>query len=356
MTHNKKNLHNSSMIDEYTNIIYNKCEKLIPNIKNTHKINDCDIVIPTIKNFNDVAKCNYNVSQLKVFAKKYKLKITGNKPQLVNRIFTFLYLSAYIVKIQKFFRGRLQRKYNLLHGPAYINRALCNNNSDFVSLEPLEEINFHQFISYKDTDEFIYGFDISSLYNLIFKNGKEIKNPYNRSTIPDYLFKNIKTLIKLSIILKSSINLEIEDDTIHMSSEKTVEMRSLSLFQNIDSLGNYSDSQWFLSLNKEKLIKFIRELSDIWNYRAQLAIEIKRNICPPNGDPFRHLNIHSITIESNVNIIKKTILEVLEKIVCSGIDNDSKSLGAYYVLGALTLVNDNAANSLPWLFQSVSYF
>jgi len=46
----------------------------------------------------------------------------------------------------------------------------------------------------------------------------------------------------------------------------------------------------------------------------------------------------------------------LEKFVNNGVDRDSKTLGAYYVLGALTLVNDSAASSLPWLFQSVSYF
>ena len=46
----------------------------------------------------------------------------------------------------------------------------------------------------------------------------------------------------------------------------------------------------------------------------------------------------------------------MEKFVNSGTDNDSKSLGAYYILGALTLVNTDAANALPWLFQSVSYF
>jgi hypothetical protein len=54
--------------------------------------------------------------------------------------------------------------------------------------------------------------------------------------------------------------------------------------------------------------------------------------------------------------IKKIILDVLEKFVNNGVDRDSKTLGAYYVLGALTLVNESAASSLPWLFQSVSYF
>jgi hypothetical protein len=54
--------------------------------------------------------------------------------------------------------------------------------------------------------------------------------------------------------------------------------------------------------------------------------------------------------------VKKAILEVLEKFINSGINNDNKSLGAYYVLGALTLVNSEAATSLPWLFQSFGHF
>ena len=49
-------------------------------------------------------------------------------------------------------------------------------------------------------------------------------------------------------------------------------------------------------------------------------------------------------------------LEVLEKLVNSGADKDSKALGAYYVLGCLTLVNEAASTSLPWLFESFVYF
>ena len=66
--------------------------------------------------------------------------------------------------------------------------------------------------------------------------------------------------------------------------------------------------------------------------------------------------MHYIYTESNISNVKKVILEVMEKLINNGIDKDSKSLGAYYILGALTLVNEAAALSLPWLFQSFSYF
>jgi hypothetical protein len=342
--------------DDYMKIIIINCEKLIPIYKNQIKINDENTIMPTIQNYNELTKYNYNIAQLKTFAKYYKLKITGNKKQLISRIFCFLYLSSYIIKIQKNFRGMMQRKYNMLHGPASKNRELCTNNTDFITMEPIKEIKNNQFISYKDTDDFIYGFDIVSLYNLVFKNNNDNKNPYNRKDIPDFVLKNIKTLIRLSNILKVPINFEIEDDSMNISSEKAIELKVISLFQNIDSLGNYSNPEWFLSLNKNQIIKFMRELIDIWSYRAQLTIETKRNICPPTGDPFRNFSMVFIHIETNLYSIKKVVIEVLEKLVNLGINRDSKSLGAYYILGALTLVNENAAIAYPWLFQSFGHF
>jgi hypothetical protein len=350
----KKN--NDNTIDDYMVNITNKCEKLMNVIKNPIKINNDKIIIPTIENYSEILKFNYNVAQLKTFAKHFKLKISGNKNELLIRIYSYLYFSSYIIKIQKIFRGLLARKYKALHGPACIKRKLCTNSSDFITMEPVEEINFHQFLSYKDNDGFIYGFDIISLHNLYFKSVKEIKNPYNRNIMPDTVFKKIKSILRFSRILKIHVNLHFEDDTQNISGEKAIELRSLTLFQTIDSYGHLTNPSWFLSLNRNQIIKFVRELGDIWNYRAQLSPETKRNICPPNGDPFRNLSMPYIHTEGNMSNVKKVVLEVLEKLVNNGIDTDSKNLGTIYVLGALTLVNPDAAASLPWFFESMSYF
>ena len=268
----------------------------------------------------------------------------------------FLKLSSNIVRIQKIFRGKLQRNYNKCHGPAFINRSLCTNTTDFLSIEDMASLPFSQFFSYKDVDGFVYGFDIISLYNLIIKSGKRVQNPYNRNEMPKEVMQNIRHLIRLSKILKIQIDIEIKDVNDDISNQKGRELKILDIFQNIDSLGNYSDPSWFLSLNRQQMLKFVRELHDIWDYRAQLSPETKRNICPPSGDPFRNITANHILNETNIDNIRKIVYPLLEKFVNSGVDKDSKSLGAYYVLAALTLVNENAATSLPWLFQSVSYF
>jgi hypothetical protein len=243
-----------------------------------------------------------------------------------------------------------------------MNRKLCTNSSDFITLDPIEEIRFNQFFIYEDSDGFIYGFDIASLYSLIFINNSNksgdinsSQNPYNRNKIPDSVSTNIKYIVRMSRILKIYINLHVEDDTPSISNEKAVELRALSLFQNIDSLGNYSNPKWFNSLIRSQLIRFSRELHDIWRYRAQLTNETKHNICPTQGGPFRNLNMHYVNNEANMANVRKVILEVMENMILNGVDRDSKTLGSYFVLGALTIVSSDAAASLPWLFQSFSH-
>jgi len=346
-----------SPMEAYIEKLNSNCYYNTPCVKKQIKVNEDNMVIPMTNNYNLLFTHNYNLTQLKSIAKIHKLKQQGNKDQLISRIFCFLKLSSYVIKIQKLIRGIIQRKYNRLHGPGFFKREICTNSSDFFTMEDLKEIPHTQFFSYKDNDEFIYGFDIISLHNLISKTEKkkEPLNPYNRNVIPKTVMKNMKTLIRISKLLQIEINIVIKDIYDEMNPQKSLEFRILDVFQKIDSLGNYSDPVWFSSLQRVQLLKFIRELIDIWNYRAQLSVETKRLICPPTGDPFRVLNLINLGLEPDVNKIKTDIIYALEKMVNSGNDSDSQSLGAYYVLGALTLVNYDAANSLPWLYQSVSH-
>ena len=343
---------NDNISNDYLNYL---CEKISKNYIYTSKKlekndNNLDYVVK-YNEYNLLLKFNYNVQQLKLFAKTYKLKITGNKQQLVSRIYSHLYLSNQIIKIQKIIRGHLIRKYNNMHGPAFKNRLLCNNNFDFLSMDKLTTIQNEQFFSFKDEDGFIYGFDILSLYNLIYKCNGIVKNPFNQQPLTSKVIENLKSLLRLSKILKINISIEISDVTKVVSNKKSIELRTLTLFQNIDSLGNYSNPQWFLILNKNQLIKFLRELIDIFHYRSNLTNEIKKAICPPNGNPFM-VNFNILQNVEHLDDVRKIILDILEKLVNTGVDKDYKCLGAYYVLGAITLVNNEAATSLPWLYES----
>lgn len=343
-------------ISEFIESIENKCHKIITstkNIKKKKKIKREDNFIPGFSNYMLLFEYDYKVQQLKLFANKYKLKTTGNKDQLFFRLFTFLYLSYNIVKLQSFVRRWFVLKYYKLHGPAVKKRELCINDSDFITMESIKEIHFHQFFSYiDDVDNKIYGFDLVSLYNMFKKNEHSVyyKNPYNRTPFPLTIIKQIKSMIKLSKIIHIPIDFKFEND-ISISNEKLLELRILEVFQKINSYGNYTEQKWFYDLTIYKLNKFIHELIEIWNFRANLP-NSEKILISPNGNPFRNLN--NIHTHGNIYIVRKTVIDIMDNFL-NGTNLGSRQLGANLLLCALTLVSADAANAMPWFYQSVVY-
>ena len=319
--------------------------------KRLSKCPENDFEIPIFSDYKKFTTMNYPVSFLKIICKFYKLKVSGNKPDLKMRIYYFLINSNYVVVIQKIIRGYFIRLYNKLVGPALYNREKCINSTDFLTLQNISDIPYNEFFSYK-YDNCVWGFNILSIYNLFSKSNGSVLNPYTRELISNTIFDDIKILVKLSNIFNKPVNIILNQNEEH-SNKKKIEMKALELFQYMDELGNYTDSKWLLSLNKIQLIKFIRELADIWEYRAQLHMDMKREICHPSGNPFRHTNL---ILLANLGYIplQKMALSIIEQFIKKGIDRDTCNLGASYVLCGLTLVNNEAASALPWLYQSVS--
>ena len=357
-----KNADGDSIPLSPTFILEKKIYDSITNIKRGKtKIPQDKFKVLNYEEYDNVIKYNYNVSQLKTICKHHKIKKTGNKDELIFRVYNFLYYSLFAVKIQSVFRGYLQRKLNKHRGPGFLNYNNCVNDSDFCTLEELKEIDCNQFFSFK-SNNLIYGFDICSLYNYIKNHQKEVKtkelpcNPYDRQPFPENLLDNMKEYIRMSRIFKIKLNVIIKDEIKTYSVEEQNKHNCIRLFQKINELGNYSDSSWFTSLEKKDLIQFLKELYDIWNYRASLSAEVKNNISTPVGNPFRGTSFLNFTIlqQKSLEEVRKISLQIIENTVNKGINDEFKALGAYYVLGALTLVNDNAAIALPWLYQSVA--
>ena len=263
-----------------------------------------------------------------------------------------LFLSYNIKKIQKVWRNYFIRLFNKTLGPSYKNFKLSNNIDDFLTTENIEDIEYYYYFSFKDKDNFIYTFNLVSIYSLIEKNIN--KNPYNRNIIDNHLKSLILKRMKYNKILK-----KIDEFNNYKTIPISIHDRIHNLFHHMDQLGNYTNSSWFLSLNVRQIRIFIFELYEIWNYRAQLTNEIKELICPPRGNPFNNLPRNFISVYNNPHIqysnifLQKISLNIMEKLCYSAHDNNNKNLGILYVLSALTLVSQDARNALPWLYASV---
>jgi hypothetical protein len=332
------------------------------NSKKKSKISDDDFYILDFYEYENIQKINYNIKQLKEICKYYKLKISGNKNELNNRVYDYLKRSNSVVKIQCNFRKYLCKLSISLRGPALFDRSISTNHNDFYTFDSISSLSFYNFISWRE-DKNIFSFDIYSLHELVkntMKNKKsnqeKIKalNPYNRSEIPEKIVKNLMQIIRLNKIHGENfiVNKINEDNQITIT---TFNDKILDVCLRIDSLGNYTDVNWFKSLNRRQIIKFINVLHDIWNYRAQIPENVKREISAPVGRPFAFVNSnYHYLCNADILSVKMIFIKIVENFINKGINDSSSSLGAMYVLSALTLVNEDAANAMPWLFQSVA--
>ena len=330
---------------------------------------DSVIIIPTSDNYNAFLSHKFNSIQLKSICRHYKLPVSGTKQVLTNTIYRHLYLSHYAIRIQRQWRKSYAKIYAKLHGPARFKRNMCVNETDFFTMDAVKDIPFNQFFSYLDTkDNMIYGFDIMSLYNLIEKNvektayhndNTEVLNPYTRNPLSAKVKKDFQSLLFFADLLNDDIQLDINETedtkvipTATTINGYTIEQRAFNLFQDIDSLGNYTNPVWFMELRRNQILIYLKEFHDIWSYRAQLSEQIKNEICP-QGNPFSAIHIGELALIP-FRELQHTILTLMETMVRGGVNQNSRYLGSTYVLCALTLVNNTAAEALPWLYDSVA--
>jgi len=297
------------------------------------------------------ALATFNGTQLREIAKLHHIKTSGRKKDLYDRIVSHINKIKLAYQLQKLYRRHIARKCDISRGPALKKRSMCTNDTDFYSGDTMISISPLQFFSYTDDDGFTYGFDIVSIMTLIAKAcDKKVYNPYSRIELPTRVIMDLTNIVRCCKIMRTDLAVSATSDVV--TNQKALELRALTLFQFIDSLGNYSNPAWLLDLPRGSILIFMRELADIWHYRAQLTMVVKASVCPPFGDPFR--SMHGLQEEPDKTALLNIVFGVLEEMVTSSLEKDHRALGAYYVLAALTLVNPTAALALPWLHQSVA--
>lgn len=283
-----------------------------------------------------------NMKQIKQICKERKIKRTGKKKTLIDRIMNAEYNNSNVVIIQKYVRRYLVQKYMNYKG----NMKEYTNDEDFLTLDTFTDIPFHDRYAYKDESGFTYAFHIRSIMQLIERN--DMKNPYTRTPFSKYVKKEIRSMIRIAKILGISLDIHYE-----APKPRTLKDRIQHIFIEIERYGYLLDAQTFHNLYRFELIQFYKEIHDIWNYRLNLTQENKRNIVAHDGNLFRNIP-RNISLQPTSDI-REYCVTIIERLTTKANDNSFKQMGIMYALGALTLVNRNFAESLPWLFESFRY-
>lgn len=302
------------------------------------------------------------IPELKRVARENGLFVSGAKQLLIERIQKHFMRIKRVVYTQSCVRRNLVISRLQMRGPALTpgKRKLCVNDTDFFTLEPISEIEQENFFSYQDDKGHIYGFDVKSL-SMMYDSQGSLMNPYNR-----YVFTG-NTLLRITVLMgkpKTRTNDEAEMETFNRLIDlrtKPIESRITDLFYEIDRLGNYTVSDWFSRLSREKYLYLYKRIRELWNYRAMLEDDMKKLICP-FFDPFqfrlsRYLGLVNTMRERDLTEVdcKKMCVILMENLIYTGRDDITKNIMTAHILSALTLVSSDARTTMPWLYDSIIY-
>ena len=73
---------------------------------------------------------------------------------------------------------------------------------------------------------------------------------------------------------------------------------------------------------------------------------------PYTGTPFFRINMsHLFSLTSSINTTRLVILSTINSFLSACDETNNMDVSIICVLGALTLVSDDASNALPWLYS-----
>ena len=285
-----------------------------------------DDFIKSLKNVKKLEKKNYYFNE---YLKFY------------NTLKNYLNDTDKIIKIQSLQRKNYIKKNIFLRGVGFLNRQKCSNNEDFFTYEDKNEIPEIYFISYKDSKDFIWCFDIRSFIKLL-EHGPI--NPYTRVEFPSEILvrcESIKQLLK-----RKNIVLDYNSEIIK-ERKNNIKQITVDLFSEIEISGYDCDIKWFLGLNIIQLKKLYKILEDIWNYRAMLSQEAKNNIVPPNGRVFT-TRVQDVMRITNKRELQQLIINEVCKFK-TAVTSSDRNIGFMYFLMGLCFVCQGCNSQYGWM-------
>jgi hypothetical protein len=292
-----------------------------------------------------------------------------------------------VIILQKWIK-KSQSKFNLiLHGPGFNNRKLCVNDNDFVSLDEITEIVDEDFISFKDENEFIYGFNLESIMELIFKSDEnfyenfkkntqrilcyrqyirtlynhynkiKINNPYTRDLLTsDFKLKTIRLYTRkiykklgsnTNQIFFNNDNRGILVNNVSVDLKTQVRNKCFSIFQKIDMFGYMTDISWLMDENIKLLKLFYKKLAMQWNFEFGLNNTAKYKISGTHN-LFHHIQDIQLSRADKYVLLDK-ILDTLNILVSNGQTDSDRNTGCIIILYALASINNRCIEANPWL-------
>lgn len=237
-------------------------------------------------------------------------------------------------------------------GPATNAPELAENETDIYTLESVKTIPAMYRWSYTDSKRHIWIFDIRSLSMTRAEDSREgLLNPYTREKLSapaEQSFQN------RCAFLRARKYCLVHSSDAELTAEQLWHQRVLDVVLKYDMLGYHTCISWFEDLQPATLALFYTELFDLWNYRLQLSAHIKNQVVPGWSKPESLLfkwRPEEVRNRRDRVWWKKTLLELLDRLVSAGQAKETRILGALYGMTAFAIVSPTVRHAYPWLVE-----
>ena len=288
-------------------------------------------------------QCSYKATKGKFCSRHYKKPVLFELPIITRQV------STMARKIQRFWRLRNGLRAARERTPAFFIRNLCHNETELASFEPLETIPQDYFFAIKDKNR-IWGFDIRTLVVQYEESGK-LENPYTKELCDPPIVELFRRhLDKLKRWKRSLHYAEISG----LSQKQSWNLRVLDMCLRLDMLGYRIATHWFTDLTISEQKVLYSQLFSIWN-NDSITNELRETIVPGFSVAETALfkwNPAKIIMKTDIDSVRRTNLNVMERLISSASQQSDKTLGAMYSVMALCNVSYRCNRAYPWLLDS----
>ena len=133
----------------------------------------------------------------------------------------------------------------------------------------------------------------------------------------------------------------------------TIDRRITELFIAIDTLGHYTQKEWFLQLSNTQVCTLVMRINALW---ATTTSDVRRDISP-NVSPFsvQNTGVTRMSLDRTLDENRLIALKVGESLIYNGINNEYKIMGVMFFLTGLTTVSYAARQQMPWLYDNYNF-
>jgi hypothetical protein len=288
-------------------------------------------------------QCSYKATNGKFCSRHYKKPVLFEIPIIAKNI------TAMAI--------RIQRAWKLRHGlsiardrtPAFFIRSLCHNESELASFEPLNTIPRDYFFVIKDKTRF-WGFDIRTLVVQYEDSGK-LENPYTKEICDPHIVELFRNHLDNLKRWKRCLHYE---EISGLSQKQSWNLRVLDMCLRLDMLGYRIATHWFTELTISDQKALYSQLFAIWTNES-LNDQLRESIVPGFSKVDTALfkwSPNKISMKTDIDSVRRTNLNVMERLISSASQQSDKTLGAMYSVMALCNVSYRCNRAYPWLLEA----